>query len=100
MIDGHIHIERGPYTLEWIRKFVDRAVETGLDEIRLLEHNFRFEEYVPMYDSVCAHSDFVNEWFHRVGGVKKLDEYHAARRIGGRFQPPCQRTRGRGSWAP
>ena len=36
MIDGHIHIERGPYTLEWIRKFVDKAVETGLDEIRLL----------------------------------------------------------------
>ena len=75
MIDGHIHIERGPYTLEWIRKFVDKAVEMGLDEIRLLEHNFRFEEFVPMYDSVCAHSDFVNEWFHRVGGVKKLDEY-------------------------
>jgi len=75
MIDGHIHIERGPYTLEWIRKFVDKAVEMQLDEICLLEHNFRFEEFVPMYDSVCAHSEFVNKWFHRVGGVKKLDEY-------------------------
>ena len=75
MTDGHIHIERGPYTLEWIRKFVDKAVEMELDEIRLLEHNFRFEEFVSMYDSVCAHSEFVNEWFHRVGGVKKLDEY-------------------------
>ena len=75
MIDGHIHIERGPYTLEWIRKFVDKAVEMQLDEIRLLEHNFRFEEFVPMYDSVRAHSEFVNKWFQRVGGVKKLDEY-------------------------
>ncbi|MBO4653578.1 MAG: histidinol phosphate phosphatase [Lachnospiraceae bacterium] len=74
-IDGHIHIERGPYTLEWIQKFVDRAIEMKVDEIRLLEHNFRFEEFVPMYDSVRAYSDFVDAWFRRVGGVRKLDEY-------------------------
>ena len=43
MIDGHIHIERGEYTVDWIRKFVDRAVETHMDEIWLLEHNFRFQ---------------------------------------------------------
>ena len=43
MIDGHIHIERGDYTLEWIQKFVDRAVAMGLDEIRLLEHNYMFK---------------------------------------------------------
>ena len=43
MTDGHIHIERGPYTLEWIQKFVDKAVEMNLTEIRLLEHNYRFE---------------------------------------------------------
>lgn len=75
MIDGHIHIERGPYTLAWIQKFVDKAVAEGLDEIRLLEHNFRFEEFVPMYDSVRAYSDFVDAWFRRVGGVRKLEEY-------------------------
>ncbi len=75
MIDGHIHIERGEYTLDWINQFVRRAVEMKLDEIWLLEHNFRFEEFVPMYDSACAYSDFVNAWFHRVGGVKKLDDY-------------------------
>lgn len=75
MIDGHIHIERGEYTLEWIQRFVDKAVEMHLDEIRLLEHNYRFEEFVPMYDRVRAHSDFVENWFRRVGGVKKLDEY-------------------------
>ena len=54
MIDGHIHIERGEYSLDWIRHFVDRAVETGLTEIRLLEHNFLFPEFAPMYDSVRA----------------------------------------------
>jgi histidinol-phosphatase (PHP family) len=75
MTDGHIHIERGDYTLEWIKRFADRAAETGLDEIRLLEHSFRFVEFVPMYDSVRAHSGFVDEWFGRVGGVRGLGEY-------------------------
>lgn len=49
MIDGHIHIERGDYTLEWIEKFVDQAVKMQLSEIRLLEHNYIFEEFTPMY---------------------------------------------------
>ena len=75
MIDGHIHIEKGPYTLEWIQKFVDKAVEMELTEIRLLEHNYRFEEFVPMYDSVCAYSEYVDAWFHRNAGVYKLEDY-------------------------
>ena len=63
MIDGHIHLEYGDYTLEYIQKFVDKAVEMKLDEIWLLEHNYMFPEFAPMYDSVCAHSSFVNDWF-------------------------------------
>ena len=27
MIDGHIHIERGDYLIEWIEQFVNKAVE-------------------------------------------------------------------------
>ena len=75
MTDGHIHIERGPYTLEWIQKFVDKAVEMNLSEIRLLEHNYRFEEFVPMYDSVCACSEYVAAWFHRSAGAHKFKDY-------------------------
>ena len=75
MIDGHIHIERGTYTLGWIQKFVDKAVEMQLSEIRLLEHCYRFEEFVPMYDSVCACSEYVEAWFHRQAGVWKLADY-------------------------
>ena len=75
LIDGHIHIERGEYKLEWIQKFVDKAVEMQLDEIRLLEHNFMFKEFAPMYDSVCAHSGFVDQWFRRCACRKSYDEY-------------------------
>lgn len=45
MTDGHIHIERGEYTLDWINQFVSKAVEMEIDEIRLLEHCYRFEEF-------------------------------------------------------
>lgn len=74
-IDGHIHIERGPYTLEWIKQFVDKAVEMELDEIRLLEHNFIFEEFACMYDEVCEESAFVKDWFQRKAAFHKFDEY-------------------------
>lgn len=75
MIDGHIHIEYGDYTLEWIQQFVDRAVAMELDEIRLLEHNYMFKEFEPMYDMVRAESDFVNDWFIRKAGKKSYDQY-------------------------
>ena len=75
MIDGHIHIERGPYTLEWIDQFVSKAVEMGLDEICLLEHNYIFEEFAPMYGSVCAYSEYVDAWFRRSAGAHKLADY-------------------------
>ena len=73
MIDGHIHIERGAYTLDWINQFVSKAVEMEIDEIRLLEHCYRFEEFVPMYDSVCAYSEYVNAWFQEI--VRKAHSF-------------------------
>ena len=75
MIDGHIHIEYGDYTFDWIQRFIDKAVEMELDEIRLLEHNYMFKEFAPMYDTVCASSDFVNDWFQRKAGKKNYSEY-------------------------
>lgn len=75
MVDGHIHIERGPYTLDWIRQFVNRAVETGLEEIRLLEHCYRFREFVPMYDGLCAGGGYVSTWFQSRAGVHDIQEY-------------------------
>lgn len=38
MIDCHIHIERGAYSLDWIDKFVQTAIEREIEEIWLLEH--------------------------------------------------------------
>lgn len=75
MTDAHIHLERGPYTLDWINEFVGTAQTRGIDEIWLLEHCYRFSEFVQMYDSVCAYSDHIDKWFHRKAGVLKLSDY-------------------------
>jgi histidinol-phosphatase (PHP family) len=75
MLDGHIHIEQRAYTLEWINQFVNKAVEKQLHEIWLLEHCYRFEEFVPMYDSVRAYSNYIDTWFHKKAGTLKLDNY-------------------------
>jgi histidinol-phosphatase (PHP family) len=75
MLDCHIHIERGSYTLDWINEFVKVALERGLDEINLLEHCYRFREFIPMYDGVCAYSDYIDAWFHRKAGVLELADY-------------------------
>ena len=72
MIDAHIHIERGPYTAGWINEFVKTAVSREIDEIWLLEHCYRFSEFVSMYDSVC---NYIDKWFHRKAGVLKLSDY-------------------------
>ncbi len=37
MRDWHIHLERGPYTVEWAEQFVRRAEKLGISEICLLE---------------------------------------------------------------
>jgi len=75
MIDCHIHIERGTYSLNWIDEFVQNAVDKGIEEIWLLEHCYRFREFLPMYNSVCAYSEYINNWFHRKAGTLELADF-------------------------
>ena len=76
MTDAHIHIERGPYTKEWIDRFAAQAAAAGLDEIWLLEHSHRFPEFAPLYEQVCAYSDYQENWYQsRVG--PSIKEYQA-----------------------
>ena len=85
MLDGHIHLERGPYTLAWLSEFTEQAVKTQMEEIWLLEHSYRFKEFIPMYAFVRSHSDYIDRWLLRKGGASSLDDYlrliGAARKI-------------------
>ena len=43
MIDGHIHFEKQPYTLEVVENMVKTAMEKEIDEIWLLDHTHKFK---------------------------------------------------------
>jgi histidinol-phosphatase (PHP family) len=69
MIDSHVHIERGPYTKEWINEFVNQAVKHNIDELFLLEHSHRFFEFKELYSDICSYNEYQNDWFNRKNNV-------------------------------
>jgi len=76
MLDCHIHIQGGEYSPEWLGRFVETAIERKIDEIWLLEHSYRFSEFMPMYNSVYfAFNDEKKAWFNRKAGVLRFDDH-------------------------
>lgn len=78
MKDLHIHIERGPYTVEWIEKFISKAVQMNLDEICLLEHSIRFTDFHPTFKEARELNSYQRKWFDgKVPTAHSLDEFKA-----------------------
>ncbi|MDD6728091.1 MAG: PHP domain-containing protein [Eubacteriales bacterium] len=76
MKDLHIHIERGPYTTEWIEKFIYKAEEMGLDEICLLEHSIRIKEFHPVFRDAVSYNLYQKKWFEgKLPSAHSFDEY-------------------------
>ncbi len=59
--DYHVHLERGPWTLEWLERFVATARARGLAEIGFSEHPHRFRECRAMYPPREAVAGWVDE---------------------------------------
>jgi len=78
LIDGHVHLEKGPYTLDWLQEFVKIALERGITELYLLEHSHRFVEFKPIYGSIIMDETNVGtyqrNWFSKRMN-QHLDEY-------------------------
>ncbi len=79
--DYHMHLERGPWTIEWLAQFVEVARARGLTEIGFSEHPHRFRECRAMYPPREAVSGWVDEQC-----TEYLDDYFTlideARRAG------------------
>jgi len=78
MVDAHVHIERGPYTMEWIWSFVDYAGQRGITDLYLLEHSHRFREFGKVYKHVNVHDPDIGAYQRNWLGRKmqrSLDEY-------------------------
>lgn len=48
LTDYHVHVERGPYTLEWLEGFVAQAARVGITELGISEHAYRFTQTRPL----------------------------------------------------
>ena len=67
MIDCHVHIERGPYNLDWLQKFIDQGQKIGLLELYILEHTHRFREFLPLYSQMSQYNSYQNNWINQKG---------------------------------
>lgn len=52
MIDGHMHLEYGTLSVEYVLEFVKEAINKGLDEIQILDHTHRFKEFEGIYENL------------------------------------------------
>lgn len=52
MIDGHMHLEYGDLSKEYVLEFVNAAVKKGLKKIQILDHTHRFVEFEPIYEEL------------------------------------------------
>ncbi len=44
LVDYHVHVERGPYKIEWLRRFWETAASRGIGELGISEHCYRFKQ--------------------------------------------------------
>ena len=55
VVDNHVHLENGPYTLDWLEEFLQEADKQGVDELGITEHFYRFVEAKPcLYNEQIA----------------------------------------------
>jgi histidinol-phosphatase (PHP family) len=74
MLDAHVHLEGGEYTLERLRRFTDVAQFRNIDQIYLLEHSHRFIDFLPIYESACKYNEYQGSWLKK-RLVKRINEY-------------------------
>ena len=61
MIDGHIHFENQPYTIDTVNSMVEIALSKGIDEIWLLDHTHKFKEFAFLYENLADETSI--KWY-------------------------------------
>lgn len=44
LTDYHVHLETGPYTIEWVKKYLETAKSKGIKDLGFSEHGYRFKQ--------------------------------------------------------
>ena len=76
MIDVHVHLEKGPYTKEWLDEFVKKAIERKIKEVYFLEHTYVFKEFYFLYDEMKNYNACQNNWYgNKVKKARSIKSY-------------------------
>lgn len=76
MVDAHVHLEKGDYTVEWVQQFVDYAVQRNINEIFFLEHTHIFRECRSLYDEMSSYNEYQRDWYQKKWErARPLSEY-------------------------
>ncbi len=76
MVDAHVHLEKGDYTVEWVQQFVDYAVQRNINEIFFLEHIHIFRECTSLYDEMSSYNEYQRDWYQKKWEqARPLSEY-------------------------
>lgn len=78
MIDGHMHLEYGPLTIEYVDEFIQEAVKKKLSAIQILDHTHRFKEFAQLYEPLKKYpkqADWLNN--HELKFKDSLADFYA-----------------------
>ncbi len=62
MTDAHVHLDKGELSLQYVNKFIQIALEMGIDEIYFLQHTNMFTEFMPIYGNMRQYNDYQRNW--------------------------------------
>lgn len=72
----HIHLEQGTYTVSYVERFVEKAVQMNLKEINLLEHSVRFKEFHKTFKEAGEYSSYQKQWLdYKIKCSGSIDDF-------------------------
>lgn len=75
MIDGHMHLEYGELSKEYVLAFVEEAKRKHLSHIQILDHTHRFIEFKEIYEPLRK-IEIQDKWLHgKTKFCNHLDEF-------------------------
>lgn len=75
-VDGHVHLEKGPYSVEWVNEFIKYALDRNIEEIYFLEHTHLFQECQSLYTEMAEYNAYQGSWFEKKKKeMRSISEY-------------------------
>ena len=76
LTDGHMHLEYGPLSTDYVMEFVEEGIRKGLDEINILDHSHRFKEFEGCYEHLKIYEEQKNWLSKETKFCNTLEDYY------------------------